>query len=91
MTPELLELVDRQHVLLAGLQGIGAVDGGEISATTLSRVTGTPLSDAAPSLRELDSAGLVHVNRIGLYADEPKWRVTLTPLGVRCVAASARR
>ena len=50
-----------------------------------------PLSDAAPSLRELDSAGLVHVNRIGLYADEPKWRVTLTPLGVRCVAASARR
>ena len=91
VTPELLELVDRQHVLLAGLQGIGAVDGGAISATALSRVTGTPLSDAAPSLRELDSAGLVHVNRIGLYADEPKWRVTLTPLGVRCVAASARR
>ena len=44
---------------------------------------GTTPEHNVDSLQELEAAGIVDVSRIGLYADVPKWRITLTDLGIR--------
>lgn len=83
ITAARLELVDAHRAIVAALLAVGAVGGGQIRASVLAKLMDTTPEHNVDSLQELEAAGIVDVSRIGLYADVPQWRITLTDLGIR--------
>ena len=86
ITNERLDVAEEHEHILAALIAVGAVDGNTIQAKWLPSIMDVDeVEELQEPLETLASAKLIDVNRTGLYHKLPTWRLTIKPLGVRCL------
>lgn len=91
ITADALDLAAANKELLATLVALGAVDGQWLHIKQLARHLDTSLDKLEAPIEELDERSLLDVRRIALEKPLNKWKLSVSPFGLRVLNHVDRR
>lgn len=94
VTQTRMEAIEVNGDILGALITAGAVDGNDLSVTTLGKLMDWEKDDIAAlqeRVTELEKLGLVKVSGKSLFRDAKHWKATVTPEAVRNIAQQGKR